>query len=104
MLVAILVGAMTEGCEGWQEWPIDPSGCPQGPGVTPSRHATSPVHRVADHARGGSSVEANQLGRRPEIRRLAVAIADELERVEVLTAQDLEAVIATTQETWSTEV
>ena len=47
---------------------------------------------------------ANQLARRPEFRRLAVAIADELERVEVLTAQDPEALIATTQETWSTEV
>jgi len=32
-----------------------------------------------------------------------VVIADELERVEVLTAQDFEALIATTEETWSTE-
>ena len=48
--------------------------------------------------------QANQLARSPEFRRLAVAIANELERVEVLTAQDLEALIATTEERWSTEV
>ena len=48
--------------------------------------------------------QANQLARSPEFRRLAVAIANELERVEVLTAQDLEALIATAEETWSTEV
>ena len=45
--------------------------------------------------------QANELARRPEFRRLAVAIANE--RVEVLTAQDLEHLIATTEETWSTE-
>ena len=26
---AILLGAMTEGCEGWQEWPIDPDRLPR---------------------------------------------------------------------------
>ena len=59
---------------------------------------------IADRAAWGFYVwKANQLARRPEFRRLAVAIADELERVEVLTAQDLEALIATTEEARSTE-
>ena len=48
--------------------------------------------------------QANEPARRPEFRRLAVAIADELERVEVLTAQDLEALIVTTEEKWSSEI
>jgi hypothetical protein len=46
---------------------------------------------------------ANQLARRSEFRRLAVAIAEELERVEVLRAEDLEALIVTTEEKRSTE-
>ena len=104
VLIAILVGAMTEGCGGWQEWRSIPTGCPQRPGVTPSRHATSPGYiGIAERATWGFYVrQANQLARRPEFRRLAVAIANELERVEVLTAQDLEALIATTEERWST--
>ena len=44
--------------------------------------------------------QADRLGRRQDFRRLVVRIANELERVEVLTAQDLEAL--TTEETWST--
>ncbi len=73
--------------------------------MTPSRHATSPgTSVIADRATWGFYVwQANELARRPEFRRLAVAIANELERVEVLTAQDLEALIATTEERWSTE-
>ena len=51
---------------------------------------------------GGSMCGRQPAGAAPGVRRLAVAIADELERVEVLTAQDLERLIATTQETWST--
>jgi hypothetical protein len=42
------------------------------------------------------------LARCSRFRRLAVAIADELERVEVLNAQDLEELVATTEEPWST--
>ena len=30
VLVAILLGAMTEGYEGWHEWPIDPERLPAG--------------------------------------------------------------------------
>ena len=49
-------------------------------------------------------MEGQPAGAALEFRRLAVAIADDLERVDVLTAQDLEALIATTEEKWSTEV
>ena len=104
VLVAILVGAMTEGCGGWQEWPIDPERLPAAArrDAEQARHLAQYIG-VADRATWGFYVwQANQLARRPEFRRLAVAIADELERVEVLTAQDLEALIATTEETWST--
>ena len=104
VLVAILLGAMTEGCGGWQEWPIDPERLPAGArrDAEQARHLAEYIG-VADRATWGFYVwQANQLARRPEFRRLAVAIADELERVEVLTAQDLEALIATTEETWST--
>ncbi len=106
VLVAILVGAMTEGCAGWQEWPIDPERLPEGArrDAEQARHLARYIG-VADRATWGYYVwQANELARRPEFRRLAVAIADELDRVEVLTAQDLEALIANTQETWSTEV
>jgi hypothetical protein len=83
-----------------------PSGCRKGPGVTPSRHATLAGYiGIADRATWGFYVwQANKLAKRPEFRRLAVAISNELERVEVLTAQDLEALIATTERRWSTDV
>ena len=103
VLVAIMLGAMTEGCEGWQEWPIDPQRLPAGArrDAEQARHLAGYIG-IADRATWGFYVwQANQLARRPEFRRLAVAIADELERVEVLTAQDLEALIATTEEKWS---
>ena len=106
VLVAILVGAMTEGCAGWQEWPIDPDRLPQAArrDAEQARHLAEYIG-IADRATWLFYVwKANQLARRPEFRRLAVAIADELERVEVLTARDLEALIAATEETWSTEV
>jgi len=42
--------------------------------------------------------KAERLVRRKDFRRLVVAIADELERVEVLTAQDLATLMAQDQE------
>jgi len=47
-------------------------------------------------------VEGPPLAGSSEFRRLVVAIADELERVEVLTADDLKAPIKSTEEAWST--
>jgi hypothetical protein len=46
--------------------------------------------------------KANKLAGSPEFRRLVVAIADELERVEVLTADDLRTLIPSTEEAWNT--
>jgi hypothetical protein len=46
--------------------------------------------------------KAHRLAGSPEFRRLVVAIADELERVEVLTADDLNALITSTEEAWNT--
>jgi hypothetical protein len=45
--------------------------------------------------------KANRLAGSPEFRRLVVAIADELERVEVLTADDLRTLITSTEEAWN---
>lgn len=78
VLVAILLGAMTEGCEGWQEWPIDPERLPEGArrDAEQARHLAQYVG-IADRATWGFYVwKANQLARRPEFRRLAVAIAE----------------------------
>ena len=103
VLVAVLLGAMTEGFAGWDNWPIDPNRAPVG-----ARRDAEQARHLAEYLNleqvGWLHVlwEANQLGRRSGFRRLAVAIADELERVEVLTAQELEELIATTEETWST--
>jgi hypothetical protein len=103
VLVAVLLGAMTEGFAGWDNWPIDPNRAPVG-----ARRDAEQARHLAEYLNleqvGWLHVlwEANQLGRRPGFRRLAVAIADELERVEVLTAQELVELIATTEETWST--
>ena len=105
VLVAILLGAMTEGCAGWQEWPLDPDRLPEGArrDAEQARHLADYIGIAARATWGFYVWQANQLARRPEFRLLAVAIADELERVEVLTAQDLEALIATTGKR-STEV
>ncbi len=46
--------------------------------------------------------KAHRLAGSSKFRRLVVAIADELERVEVLTADDLKALIKSTEEAWST--
>ena len=103
VLVAILLGAMTEGFEGWDNWPIDPDRAPVG-----ARRDAEQARHLAGYLKldrvGWLHVlwQANRLARGSGFRRLAVAIADELERVEVLTALELEELIATTEETWST--
>jgi hypothetical protein len=98
VLVAIL-GATTEGCEGWQEWPIDPDGLPEG-----ARRDAEQARQLAEYIGIADRAmwlfyiwKANQLARRSEFRRLAVAISEELERVEVLRAEDLEALIVTSR-------
>jgi hypothetical protein len=89
VLVAVLLGAMTEGFEGWDNWPIDPDRAPVG-ARRDAEHARHLAGYLKLHHVGWLHVlwKANRLARSSGFRRLAVAIADELERVEVLTAQD----------------
>jgi hypothetical protein len=103
VLVAVLLGAMTEGFAGWDIWPIDPDRAPLG-----ARRDAEQARHLAGYLKldqvGWLHVvwKANRLARRSGFRRLAVAIADELERVEAQTAEELVELIATTEEPWST--
>jgi hypothetical protein len=104
VLIAILLGAMTEGYEGWDKWPIDPDRFPIGArrDAEQARHLAGCLG-IADRAMWGFYVwRADRLAGSPEFRRLVVAIADELERVEVLTADELRTLITSTEEAWST--
>jgi hypothetical protein len=99
VLLAIVLGGMTEGPEGWESWPIDPDRMAVGAQRDAEQARTLAGYLKLDevgwcHARW----KVTQLGRRKDFRRLVVAIADELERVEVLTAQDLEALMTQDQE------
>jgi hypothetical protein len=91
VLLAVVLGGMTEGHKGWRSWPIDPHRVAVGAGRDAEQARTLANYLKLDNA-GWLHVlwKANQLGRRQDFRRLAVLIADELERVEVLTAEDLE--------------
>jgi hypothetical protein len=98
VLIAILLGGMTNGLQGWN-WPIDPDCVPRG-----ARRDAEQARHLAeylgfDHA-GWLHVirEANQLARSYEFRRLVVAITDALERVELLTAEDLRSLMASVEE------
>jgi hypothetical protein len=96
VLVAIVLGATTEGHEGWdwESWPIDPAKVAEG-----ARGDALLVRELADHFELDQVDwhhilwKAQQLGRHRDFRRLVVAIADELERIEVLTADDLRALM-----------
>jgi hypothetical protein len=39
VLIAVLLGGMTDGSKGWDAWPIDPPASPREPAVTPTRPA-----------------------------------------------------------------
>ena len=99
VLLAVVLGGMTEGHKGWRSWPIDPDRVALGAGRDAEQARMLANYLKLDNA-GWLHVlwKANQLGRRKDFRRLVVAIADELECVEVLTAQDLEALMAQDQE------
>lgn len=90
MLQAVLAGGLCNGCEGWDEFPLDPDGVPAG-----SRHDAVQARRLGDflqldHVGWAHALwQANRLCRRPEFRRLAVAIARELEDRELLDQHDL---------------
>jgi hypothetical protein len=104
VLISIVLGGMTEGFDGWDNWPIDPDGMHVGArcDAKQARHLAEYIG-IADRAMWGFYAwKANQLAASPEFRRLVVAIANELERVEVLTADDLRTLITTTEEAWNT--
>jgi hypothetical protein len=96
MLVAIVLGGATEGQQGWEwdNWPIDPRKMAEG-----AMGDALMARELIEHF-GMVRVDwchvlwlAEQLGRRQDFRRLVVRIADELERVEVLHADDLRALM-----------
>jgi hypothetical protein len=90
---------MTEGPDGWELWPIEPDRMAVGAKRDAEQARTLAGYLKLNEA-GWLHVrwKVSQLGRRKDFRRLVVAIADELERVEVLTAQDLEALMTQDQE------
>ena len=96
VLVALVLGATTEGSAGWEweTWPIDPAKVAEG-----ARGDALLVLELVEHfdldRRDWWDVlwQAEQLGRRQDFRRLVVRITDELERVVVPTADDLKALM-----------
>jgi hypothetical protein len=95
VLIAIVLGGMTEGAEGWREWPLEPDCVPPGARRDAEQARTLGEYLKLDHG-GWLHVRrrANQLARRRDFRRLLVRIANELERVEVLGAGDLRELMA----------
>jgi hypothetical protein len=91
VLIAGLLGAMTDGYHGWDEFPIDPDRV-----SSLARRDAEQVRRLAEYLKfdmvDWSHVrwQAKQLARRQDFRRLTVAIADELEYREVLYREDLD--------------
>jgi hypothetical protein len=103
VLISVILGGMCDGFEGWDNWPIDPERLPEGArrDAEQARHLAE--YLKLDHAGWLHMVwQAKQLARRPKFRSLTIAIANELERVEVLTADDLKVLITSTEEAWNT--
>ena len=99
VIVALLLGPFGDQTEGWPpDWPIDPAACDVGA----SRDARQ-IQRLCeiwgldrvDYSRAWW--RAMRLARMPRFRRLVVAIADELERVEVLDADDIKRIADATE-------
>jgi hypothetical protein len=97
VLIAVLLGGMTDGSKGWDAWPIDPARVAEGARRDADQARVLAEYLKLDQAAWHHAIwKANQLGRRQDFRRLVVAIADELDRVEVLHAEDLEELMGTT--------
>jgi hypothetical protein len=96
VLVSIVLGGLTEGRAGWEwdNWPIDPCQMAEG-AVGDGLMARELIeHFEMDRVDWAHVLwRADQLGRRRDFRRLVVRIADELERVELLYADDLRALM-----------
>ena len=96
VLVSVVAGAFTEGGQGWDwdSWPIDPWKVAEG-----ARGDAAMARELVEHFDLPMSEwlhvlwKAKQLCNRRDFRRLVVRIADELERVEVLNADDLRAMM-----------
>ncbi len=104
VLIAVLLGGMTEGFDGWDDWSIHPERMPVGArrDAKQARHLAGYIG-ISDRPMWMFCVwKANKLAGSPEFRRLVVAIADELERVEVLTADDLRTLMTSTEHAWNT--
>jgi hypothetical protein len=91
VLIAVVLGGMTDGYEGWDEFPIDPDRV-----STLARRDAEQARRLAEYLKFDLvdwehvRWEAKTLARRQDFRRLTVAIADELEYREVLHREDLD--------------
>lgn len=90
VLIAILLGGMCDGSFGWDLWPIELEDVP------PALHEDArQILRLIAYLKYGEADfrrcvwKANRFAKRKSFRRLVVAIGDELERVEVLNADDL---------------
>jgi hypothetical protein len=96
VLVSIVVGALTEGKEGWglTDYPPDPFAIAEG-----GRGDALMARELIDHFEidavdwGHVVWKAQQLCKRRDFRRLVVRIAAELEAREVLSADDLRALM-----------
>jgi hypothetical protein len=92
VLVAIVLGGTTEGHRGWEwgNWPIDARQMAEGAVGDALMARELAEHFEMDRVDWCHVLwQADRLGRRQDFRRLVVRIADELERVEVLYADDL---------------
>ena len=101
VLVSIVAGALTEGWRGW-DWsiyPPDPFEVAEGAQGDALFARELVEHFDIDRVDWCHVLwKTNQLVRRKDFRRLVVAIAAELERVEVLDADDLRDLMALDQE------
>ena len=95
-----VLGATTEGSAGWEweTWPIDPAKVAEG-----ARGDALLVLELVEHFDDRVDWchvlwQAEQLGRPLGLPPLVVRITDELERVEVLTADDLKALMEADRE------
>jgi hypothetical protein len=102
VLVAVVAGALTEGRQGWgvDVYPPDPFEVAEG-----ARGDALFARELVDHFQidrvdwGHLVWKTERLVRRQDFRRLVVLIAHDLERVEVLYADDLRELMARDRET-----
>jgi hypothetical protein len=102
VLVSIVLGGTTEGHGGWEwdNWPIDARHMAEGAVGDALMARELAEHFEMDRVDWCHVLwQADQLGRRQDFRRLVVRIAEELERVELLYADDLRALMDPDRET-----